>query len=653
VFDLLLHVPLRYEDRSRESPVDRPGQPGDRVLVRGRLRRVSRARVPGRRLDIVRADLVSDEGGTLPVAWFNQGWMEERATQRGEVRLWGVLRQRRGGRLELVNPEMTVIEGEEVVPVYRRLGPLAGRRLRGVIHAAAGCLGRLADPLEDDERSECAVMGLVPALHAVHEPAVGQLVPGGDVDRARERLAFDELLGLTVRAAIRRRDFDAVRAPRLDVGGDRWSPVVASLPFELTAAQRRVVGEIRNDLACGRPMARLVQGDVGCGKTVVATLAMVIAARCGYQAAFMAPTETLAWQHARSVDRIVGPLGVTTATLVGSISTAEARRVRREVASGDVSIVIGTHALFQASVQFARLGLVVVDEQHRFGVLQRQALVDKGNSPHLLVMTATPIPRSLALAVHGDLDLSLIDEVPPGRARVRTVIRTADSRHRLVSFLRREVADGGRVFWVFPVIDGSDEAELPALIEHEAALRTELAPARVGVVHGRLSSADREATAESFRRGELDVLLATTVVEVGLDVPQASVMVIEGADRFGLSQLHQLRGRVGRGQRQSWCVALIGGEASESAQRRLELFCELDDGFRIAEADLDLRGPGEIDGVRQWGRSGFRFADLARDGDLLDRARASAQRMQRSGRLGEVAVHLHALYGHVADMPPA
>ena len=644
VFDLLLHLPLRYEDRSHEAPVATPGRPGDRVLVRGRLDRVSRVRVR-RRLDIVRAELRSEDGACLPVAWFNQGWMEERARAAGSVRLWGVLRSRRGGGLELVNPELSEVEDRDVVPVYRRLGPLTGRRLRGVVHAAIRCLDGFEDPLGPDEPAASGVTGLGSALRTLHEPTLDGL--DEHLDRARERLAFDELMRLAVRASIRRHEVATLESPRLVVDDARWRMMVRSLPFELTAAQQRVLREIRDDLARGRPMARLLQGDVGCGKTVVAALAMALVVEGGMQTAFMAPTETLALQHARSLHQLLEPLGVPLATLVGSLAPAAARQVRRDIASGAVQAVVGTHALVQESVEFARLGLAVVDEQHRFGVLQRQALVNKGERAHLLVMTATPIPRSLALVVHGDLELSVIDEIPPGRAQVRTVVRTPDARPKLLAFLRREIQDGGRVFWVFPVIEGSEANEIPALLEHETRLRADLAPARVGVVHGRLSTSEREAASEAFRRGDLDVLLATTVVEVGLDVPAASVMVIEGAERFGLSQLHQLRGRVGRGTRPSWCVALTGAPCSDRARLRLELFREVDDGFRLADADLELRGPGEIEGVQQWGHRGFRFVDLSRDGALLTRARETVARLERDGRLAKVARVLDTLYGAV------
>lgn len=647
VFDFVVHVPLRYEDRSHEAELATPGDAGDRALVRGRFDRVSRARVPGRRLDIVRAELRSEDGASLPVIWFNQGWMADRARSADEVWLWGLLRERKGGGLELINPELSESAGTDVVPVYSRLGPLAGRRLRGVVEAATACLESLEDPLDPQTRSAYALMGLVEALERLHRPAVGDL--GGELDRARERLAFDELLRLVVRAAVRRREVDASAAHRLTVAAKTWSEMVGSLPFTLTSAQRRVLHEIRTDVGRGRPMTRLLQGDVGCGKTVVAALAMMVAAHSGYQAALMAPTETLALQHARSIRDIVGPLGGTTATLIGSLGPAEARRIRRDIAAGRVALVIGTHALFQSSVEFARLAMVVVDEQHRFGVVQRQSLLDKGPNPHLLVMTATPIPRSLALAFHGDLDLSVIDEVPPGRAPVRTVIRTPSARSRLIAFLRREISEGGRVFWVFPVIDASEETELPALMEHEALLRSELAPARVGVVHGRLPAPDRESVAEAFRSGELDVLLATTVVEVGLDVPEASVMVIEGADRFGLAQLHQLRGRVGRGKRPSWCVAFTGPGPSDAAHRRLELFRRIDDGFRLAEVDLELRGPGDVDGLRQWGKQAFRFASLSRDAELLTRARELVDRLERSGGLHRMAGRLDAIYGRHDD----
>jgi ATP-dependent DNA helicase RecG len=647
VRDLVLHAPLRYEDRSYEVSVEAPGVAGDRVLVRGRLEGVGRVRVRRRRLDIVRATLRSETGAVLPVVWFNQGWMEERARTTGEVRLWGALRDRRGGGLELLNPELAAADtDEEVVPVYRRLGPLAGRRLRRVVEAALAAVHEMSDPLGSDDRERWAVTELCEALTVLHRPSTEHL--GDGVDRARRRLAFDELLQLTGRAELRRLATAHLHATPLEGDGERRRGVLGALRFELTGAQRRALEEIARDMSRPRPMTRLLQGDVGCGKTVVAALSMLMAVDGGLQAALMAPTETLVRQHARTLDRLFEPIGLEVDMLVGSLHRNTMRDVRQRVASGHSAVVVGTHALFQQQVTFDRLALVVVDEQHRFGVLQRQALVAKGSCPHVLVMTATPIPRSLALTVYGDLDLSVIDERPPGRQPVRTVLRTSRTRSRLSQFLRREITEGGRVFWVFPLIEGSDDVSAPALEEHEARVRSELPDARVGVVHGRLDASERETATEAFRRGRLDVLLATTVIEVGIDVPEASVMVIEGAERFGLSQLHQLRGRVGRGERRSWCVILTDDELSPESRRRLELFCREDDGFRLAEADLELRGPGDMGGIRQWGRDGLRFAHLGRDAHLIRRARAAARWLADQGRLSETVARIEAFYGGAA-----
>jgi ATP-dependent DNA helicase RecG len=421
------------------------------------------------------------------------------------------------------------------------------------------------------------------------------------------------------------------------------------LPFNLTAAQRRVVSEIAEDLEGPHPMARLVQGDVGCGKTAVAALALRLVLESGHQAAMMAPTELLAEQHARTLQRLFDktPFDVHLLT-----STANDRdRVAKGLAKGSIRLVVGTHALIQGHLEFEDLGLAVVDEQHRFGVSQRESLLEKGSAPHMLVMTATPIPRTLALTLYGDLDVSVIDQLPPGRRPVKTVVRDGSSQKKFLEFLRHEVADGGRVFVVFPKIDSSEATKSPALEERAADIAAQLQPARVGMVHGRMPREARESVTERFRSGEIQVLLATTVVEVGVDVPEASVMVIHGSDRFGLSQLHQLRGRVGRGDRPSWCVLMTEGELSETARMRLDVMCRTNDGFEIAEADLELRGPGEMTGFKQWGSAGFRFADLLVHQDLVGIARDVAARLAAEGRLEEVKKNLRK-YHPMADHLP-
>jgi ATP-dependent DNA helicase RecG len=656
VVDLLLHLPRRWEDRGRVVGVAEAlaGPPGP-VLVRGVLSSIS-ARHVRRRLHLT--DAVLDDGaGRLAVRWFNQRWIADRLRPGAEVVAAGVLGLGPGGRRQLVNPELVATDDpgsvEAIVPVYPPLGPLAGKRLRRVMRAACAALEGLTDPLPAPVRAELALPGLAAALEALHRPpaapsaderaaAVAGL--GAGSSPAHRRFAFDELLAMaSVTAADRARRRGQRAAPIAPSPAYRRAAATL-FGFALTAAQRRAVDEILADLGQPTPMARLLQGDVGSGKTAVAILALLAAVSGGRQAALMAPTELLAEQLHRSVAGALEPLGHRVGLLTGSLGAAEAKALRGAVASGEIGVLVGTHALFQDRVRYADLGLVVIDEQHRFGVAQRRSLLGKGTSPHLLVMTATPIPRSLALTVYGDLDLTIVDELPPGRLPVRTEVRDPSARERILAFLRSEVASGGQGFVVCPVIDPSPAIEAVSLAEHERTLRAALPGVAIGLLHGRLDRSERDAVAERFRRGELGVILATTVVEVGVDVPAASVMIVEGADRFGLSQLHQLRGRVGRGTRPSWCILVTGDEPSEAARRRLEVLVKSSDGFEIAEADLRHRGPGELTGLRQWGLSGLRFADLGRDADLIRHARDVARRLAAEGELDGVRRALLELY---------
>jgi ATP-dependent DNA helicase RecG len=501
------------------------------------------------------------------------------------------------------------------------------------------------DPLPESIRRRFELPAISDVLRELHDP----LVPEDDEPRnlALEeldsgnseyhlRLAFDELFAFACAMRARRTARTTRVASKVDASVVDARRVQELLPFTLTGAQKRVLEEIRADLASGTPMARLMQGDVGSGKTVVAALAMLMALDSHHQVAFMAPTELLAEQHARTLSGFLGAAGHTVRQLAGSLTAAEQRQVRKGLADGTIRLVVGTHALFQESVMFQDLGLVVVDEQHRFGVTQRQALAEKGQAPHLLVMTATPIPRSLALTVYGDLDLSIIEELPPGRRPVRTYLRFENSRPKVIDFVREEIGSGGRVFVVYPIIDASDEIEAAALTEHEETVREALPGVGVEVLHGRLDRAKREEAISRFREGSAQVLLATTVVEVGVDVPEASLIIIESAQRFGLSQLHQLRGRVGRGKRQAWCVLMAEEGLGDEARRRLEVVCSTNDGFEIAEADLEFRGPGELTGIRQWGPGGFRFANLFRDRELINLTKDLATECQSTGQLEEL-----------------
>jgi len=646
VLDLLLHLPRRYEDRTRVTTLEQRLEAGAWVLLRGRVKGVRLRRIPRRRMVIVDG-LVDDGFGNLKVVWFNHRWIHTRLADEPELYLYGQVREARGGSLQLVNPEIEEVSDEaaRIVPVYPRLGRFAGRRLRKLIEQCLPAAEDCVDPLPKEMREKFRLPALDDALRELHEPSVS-----GDDDHRRTvleelnngrsryhlRLAFDELFAFACAMASRKTARRNAEAPRIDPSVVDLQRIRELLPFTLTAAQQRVLSEIRDQLGDGAPMARLVQGDVGSGKTVVAALAMLMTLDAGHQVALMAPTELLAEQHARTLRSILGGAGHEVHQLTGSLPAAEQRRVREGLEDGSVRLVVGTHALFQESVKFQELGLVVVDEQHRFGVTQRQALAEKGRAPHLLVMTATPIPRSLALTVYGDLDLSVIDEIPPGRRPVRTHLRFEDSRPKVMDFLRQEIAAGGRAFVVYPMIDVSEEIDAIALTEHEESIREALPGIEVDLLHGRLDQARREEAISRFREGSVQVLLATTVVEVGVDVPEASVIIIESAQRFGLSQLHQLRGRVGRGERQAWCVLMADKGLGEEARRRLEVVCGSNDGFEIAEADLEFRGPGELTGARQWGPAGFRFANLFRDRELINLTKVLAEECRMSGELDKL-----------------
>ncbi|MCD4751057.1 MAG: ATP-dependent DNA helicase RecG [Thermoanaerobaculales bacterium] len=649
VGDLLFHLPTRWEDRRNLSAVAVLSESDKAVLLRGRVKGLTRRRTRRRGFSISEGNF-EDDTGTIGVIWFNARWFDRRLQEDTEVYLFGSVNLSPKGNLQIVNPEVEVMgrgerEGERFVPVYPSLGPLSGRMLRTIVGAALPATEVLEDPLPEDLRREWGLPELGSALRSIHEPPPDM----GDshfvaLERRRSpahiRLAFDELLAFSIGLAEIREARVRGVGPRCLVDNAMRRRVSAMAPFELTGAQRRVLREISGDLQSGPPMARLVQGDVGCGKTVVAAMAMLIALENSHQTALMAPTELLAGQHFTKLKELFSATPWSPKLLTGSLRAAERRDTVAGLAEGRYPFIVGTHALIQEALEFSNLGLAVVDEQHRFGTAQREALVAKGAHPHLLVMTATPIPRSLALTLYGDLDLSVIDELPPGRTPVRTEIRTDSARSKVYEFLRSEIDAGGRVYVVFPLIEESEALDARALEQNVEELRSALGDAEVGVLHGRLAGDEREAVYRDFRSGVVKVLAATTVVEVGVDVPEASVMVIESAERFGLSQLHQLRGRVGRGSRKSWCVLMVGDDISEKARFRLDLFARTSDGFEIADADLKVRGPGDLIGTRQWGPSHFRFADLLKHHDLAVRARIVSRQLAASGRLGAVRKNL-------------
>lgn len=630
VLDLLFHLPLRYEDRRRVSRVADVEADGS-YTFEGRFVGLRDIRVRRRGLALVRGQL-DDGSGSMPVVWFNRPYLRSQVSSSDTYVAHGTVR-RRGNRWELGNPTFEAVgqavHGGRIVPIYPSIGKLGSIGLR---HLMASLLEQLPleevlpDRLPEVLRRRHALVPLAQALRSVHQPP-----PDVDVDRLNARrspghlrLIYGEFLELQLELAILRSHEVRVEKTHAYQVDDSVRQVARDLlPFKLTDAQKRVLKEIVDDLTSPHPMLRLVQGDVGSGKTIVAALALVVAIESGLQGCFMAPTELLAEQHFRSLQRLMGEryrLGLLTG------SSSQAALMRRDLVKGRIQLVVGTHALIQEGVDFARLGLAVIDEQHRFGVGQREVLQRKGDRPDVLVMTATPIPRSLALTVYGDLALSVIDELPPGRSPIKTRVVEESERGETYRWLRAELAEGAQAYVVFPLIDESENIRAKSIEAMGERLRGYLEGHASAIVHGRMPIEERDRLVRRFAEGKIQVLIATTIIEVGIDVPNASIMVIESAERFGLSQLHQLRGRVGRGSVQSTCVA-IHGTLSESGERRMEVFGATTDGFRIAEADLDIRGPGDLLGTRQAGLPVFRVANIVADRDWLERARDDAREL--------------------------
>jgi len=636
--DLLLTLPFRYEDRSHFASISALA-PGVRAAVKGRILSavLRRTRTRGFTLFNVR---IEDESGVLPCLWYNQPYLRNVLKEGRNVVLFGEATVPERGKPELrfLNPQYEILGDDperihtgRIVPIYRKVGDLSSRRLRGLLH---GLLHELPpDPGDPLPAGLCGRLGLpcrTAAFREAHFPAPGTspaLLEAG-LTPAHRRLAFEELFLLQAsleRARDRRRALSGVSiqvTPQFRLACSRI------LPFRLTPAQKRVLEEILRDLSGPAPMSRLLHGEVGSGKTVVALLAAVAAMESGCQVALMVPTEILAEQHYQTLGRLLTGTGHRPALLTSGQASTQRRGTLKALAGGSVGLVVGTHALIQEEVEFRRLGLVIVDEQHRFGVRQRTLLQEKGRHPHLLLMTATPIPRSLALVLYGDMEVSVLDEVPRGRGVVRTVLRTSADRAKIHAFIRREAGEGRRTAIVYPLVRESEGSDLRSAVNEARSLaRGPLSGVAVGLLHGKMSSEERNRAMAGFAAGRTRVLVTTTVVEVGIDVPEATVMVVESAERFGLSQLHQLRGRVGRGASASWCILIRGERISPEAEARLQVVTDTSDGFEIARRDLELRGPGELRGLRQSGDPGLRVADLVRDEDLLEIAREEAARV--------------------------
>jgi len=637
VADLLFHLPMRYEDRSRVLALGAVVEEGAHTFV-ARLRGLTDVRARRRGLAMVRG-LAEDESGTLPVIWFNRPYLR-RQVEEGALYLLHGRVQRHGGGFQLINPTCEpadhAVHGGRIVPIYPSIGKLGAVALRHVLDQILAAIDADSfgeDALPETLRRRYGLPTLGHALIALHRPSGEEDVERLNARRspAHLRLIYGELFRLQVQLALVRSE--EVRRPKAHsyrIDDDLRAVVRGILPFKLTAAQKRVLKEIADDLQSAYPMLRLLQGDVGSGKTIVAALSLVLAMENGLQGAFMAPTELLAEQQYRSLERLLGGR-FRVALLTGSRRTAASHAL----ASGEVQLAVGTHALIQEGVRFRELGLAVIDEQHRFGVAQRELLQRKGRRPDVLVMTATPIPRSLALTAYGDLAVSVLDELPPGRTPIRTRVVEEASRATVYRWLRRRIEAGEQAYVVFPLIEESEQLSARSIEASGREVARLLGSQRTAVVHGRMPAEQREARLRAFAQGRLQVLIATTVIEVGIDVPSATLMVIESAERFGLAQLHQLRGRVGRGTGASTCVALHG-QLTEEAERRLQVFGETTDGFRIAEADLEIRGPGDLLGTRQAGLPTFRVANIVTDREWLERAREDAYRLLAEAPRSEV-----------------
>jgi ATP-dependent DNA helicase RecG len=637
VQDLLFVLPSRYEDRTQISAIGEL-RAGSRAVVEGEIQ-LTEVAYRRRRQLLCR---ITDGTGSLTLRFFYFSGAQQANLARGtRIRCFGEVRRGPLG-LEIVHPEYRRVGQERtpleevLTPIYPTTEGVPQARLRSLIELSLQEVARsgVRDWIPPDMLADLELPSLVDALTMMHRPPRDAHLPELLSGRhpAQRRLSFEELLAHQLSLRLLRQEIQGDPAiPLADVALEQR--FLKSLPFALTGAQTRALAEVDRDLAANKPMVRLVQGDVGCGKTVVAAAAAARAVGSGLQAALMAPTELLAEQHAKNFERWFRDLDIPVALVTGSLPARARRNALAAVAGGDINIVVGTHALFQESMEFARLGLVIVDEQHRFGVHQRLSLRDKGAQagrlPHQLIMTATPIPRTLAMTAYADLDVSVIDELPPGRTPIKTVVLPETRREEIVQRIQRAVLEGRQAYWVCPLIDESEELRYQAAEETATALQEALPDVKVGLVHGRMSAREKELGMYRFKQGEIGLLVATTVIEVGVDVPNATLMVIENAERMGLAQLHQLRGRVGRGAHESHCVLLYGGKLSEMARARLAAIRETNDGFEIARRDLELRGPGELLGTRQTGLADMRVADLMRDADLLPAVQRSAETLLR------------------------
>ena len=640
--DLLFHLPLRYEDRTFISPVGSL-QPGQRCQIEAEVLHTGvHFRRQGRSRRVLAAKL-ADNTGVVTVRLFYFNANQQKLFEKGNwLRCFGEVRSAQG-ELEMIHPECELIDSEQPAPLPQTLTPIypttEGLHQLSIKRILAQVIDKLqADGLAEtlpqawlDKNDFPDIGSAMLRLHRPENKRDSDLI-AGNRHPAQYRFIVEELAAHRLALLERRRQIRSRRTPAISPDDGLRDKMARALPFELTGAQQRVLADLMRDFAAGKPMIRLVQGDVGSGKTVVAALACLPVIESGYQAALMAPTEILAEQHYQNFQQWLEPLGISVVNLMGADKGKKREQKTAMIASGEAQVVIGTHALFQASVEFKRLGFIIFDEQHRFGVDQRLALQRKTRDdemPHQLIMTATPIPRTMAMSIYADLDYSQIDELPPGRKPVTTSIVSEQQRASLIQRVAESCAGGGQVYWVCTLIEESEALQCEAAELTYEALCQQLSQLSIGLVHGRMKPRDKEAAIMAFKQGTTHILVATTVIEVGVDVPNASIMIIENPERLGLAQIHQLRGRVGRGGRESFCILLVKNSLSELARKRLEIIRSTQDGFAIAEKDLEIRGAGEVLGTRQTGEMSFRIADLMRDRQWFPQVEELAKLMQQ------------------------
>ena len=627
VGDLMGHYPRRYFDRSTTTPIGQLRQ-GQEVTILGEVMTAGERRT--RRGGSLQTVAIGDLTGVIFCVWFNQSYLLKQFRSGMRVMCSGLV-QPRSGRLQILHPDYEILDrgGDplhtgRLVPQYSLAGGLGQHWLRRLIHTSLEALSTLTETLPAELLAGRGLLGRLEALRGIHFPASQE-----EQEVARRRLVYEELFLVQLTMSLRRRGRRRRAGIQLGQPGDLTKRLVDSLPFTLTRAQRNVLAEILSDLKSGQVMHRLLQGDVGAGKTLVALIAALFVVEQGYQAVFMAPTEVLARQHGRTILLLTESLGVTVATLTGATPAAERRAILTSVGKGEVDLLVGTHAVIQEDVHVPRLGLAVVDEQHRFGVLQRSRATQMENSDqptHVLVMSATPIPRSLAMTLYGDLDLSLLDELPGGRLPITTHLVDAARESTVFSEVTRMLASGQQGYIIYPVIEDTEGQDLKAAtVEYERLSETVFSDWRLALLHGRLRPREKEEIMIAFTAGELDLLVATTVIEVGIDVANANVMVINHPERYGLAQLHQLRGRIGRGSTRAHCYLLVNQWLAAETSERIHFFAEHNDGFKLAEEDLRRRGPGDIWGVRQHGLPGFRLANPLRDAAVVKACAADAE----------------------------